>query len=44
MNFLDLWPDGFVYSANFLEFPRLFQALGVPYVVEDDVSMEELRM
>ena len=44
MNFLDLWPDGLVNSMHFVEFPLLFQALGVPYVVEDDVSKEELRI
>ena len=44
VNFLDLWPDGLVFSMNFVEFPLLLVALGVPYVVEDDVSTQELRM
>ena len=44
MNFFDLWPDGLVFSVNFLEFLLLLGAPGVPYVVEDDGSTQELRM
>ena len=41
---MKLWPDGLVNSMNFLEFSLIWGALGVPCVVEDDVSCEELRI